>query len=334
MSLPVIGNTSHNSNASQTVTLSDSHTINSGSNRLLFVSVTVFGLGNTITGVTFGGTSLAQKDSVSQASGVTMYTFFLLMPTVQTANIVATANNASFMAITASDWTNVDQTTPLGTSAHNSGSGTSSTNTVTTTSATNQVVLDTVQNAGGAALTPGSSQTIDVQETANSNSQDLGHITATGSNMTLTYSWTGSFAWTQLSVPLNGIAAVDSLSVSPTSINVGGSSNTNVQLTNTGTFTDNITASIVGASSWLSVRPTTFNGLGAGNSTNFKISTNQAFLVPGTYTDSVKFTSSNGATVTVPVTMVIPAIVGSIAWSGGSGAQTVNQGLGIIIGTG
>ncbi|MCF8457939.1 MAG: DUF11 domain-containing protein [Bacteroidales bacterium] len=103
--------------------LTFSHTPGTGSDRLLLVSVSV---GNTdvsdetapgtITGVTFGGTTMTQVTTIYSSIAVRSYIYQLVNPSSATANIVITVGTkTSGVIASATTFTGVNQTTPLGT---------------------------------------------------------------------------------------------------------------------------------------------------------------------------------------------------------------------------
>ena len=119
-----------------TSSLSYSHTI-SGSDRILIMGVT-FATGTSINGTpTYGGVSMTQIDSVIAAAGSTFsntYFFYLLAPTVGTANIVINGSTSNYIYSSAISYTGVDQTNPIDASgSFTQASSTSITKSITTT---------------------------------------------------------------------------------------------------------------------------------------------------------------------------------------------------------
>src|SRR5260221_10696100 len=176
-----------------------SHTVDNQSNRILWVPVDA---GASVNSVKYGGVSLTQLSSNSgQGGGEVLSLWYLLAPAIGTANIVITCSSATYIIGASASYYNVAQSSTFGTAASNSGTGaTSSTNTVVTTSSS-QLVFDTVNNTGAATDTATASQTKRFQPT--SSGVAIGDIAATGSNMTLTWSWSGSATWAQISVAMN-----------------------------------------------------------------------------------------------------------------------------------
>ncbi|MFA5974317.1 MAG: Calx-beta domain-containing protein, partial [Lentimicrobiaceae bacterium] len=105
-------------------TLSFSHTPGTGSNRLLLVAISVGNTGvsdetapGTITGVTFGGTAMTLVNTAYSGNATRSYIYQMVNPTASpSANVVITiGTKASGVIASATTFTGVNQTTPLGT---------------------------------------------------------------------------------------------------------------------------------------------------------------------------------------------------------------------------
>lgn len=116
-----------------------SHTIASGSNRLLITAVECQAADD-VTGVTFNGTSMTQyvKLATTVASYYN-YIYYLVAPTVTTANIVSTTGSSRTTILLSCNYTGVDQTTPL--EANSAGTATSTNPTRSVTTLTNNAWL-------------------------------------------------------------------------------------------------------------------------------------------------------------------------------------------------
>ncbi|MBI5775272.1 MAG: DUF11 domain-containing protein, partial [Verrucomicrobia bacterium] len=143
----VIGIAATNSTFATNSSVTLAHNPGTGPNRLLIVTV---GIGNNIisgsapfvTNITFNGANMTFVGSNGPPSGFGCKTFIysLTNPPSGSANVVVGASANSTMGVGAITFTNVDQTTPLGTYVGNSaGSGATGSNVVT--SATNEVVV-------------------------------------------------------------------------------------------------------------------------------------------------------------------------------------------------
>ncbi len=178
-------------------TLSVSHTIGSGANRILVVGVA--SEREPVLSATYAGQSLtkigSQDDPANESRAELWY---LLNPPVGTANVVVTLSNNRETVIGATSWTGVNQTTPLGTlSTANGNSGTASVNVA---SATGEVVVDVAANIDAGLLTVGPGQT----QHWNRNDVDVtgGHSNEPGA-ATVTMSWAmPSDFWAIVAVPL------------------------------------------------------------------------------------------------------------------------------------
>jgi len=115
-----------------------SHTVNSGSNRVLFVELAIDGLGATVSGVTYNGVALTQVGRTAGNHAVEIWR--LINPPAGTYNVVANFTDSTAVAGGATTFNGVNQSTPTGSYA--SGSGTGMTATATVTSATGELVID------------------------------------------------------------------------------------------------------------------------------------------------------------------------------------------------
>lgn len=176
-----------------------SHTVAVQSNRLLMVTVDA---GASVSSVTYAGTTMTLLTSNSgQGGGEVLSVYYLLAPATGANNVVVTCSASTFIIGASASYYGVAQSSTFGTAASNSGSAaTSSTNTVTTTSSS-QLVFDTLNNTNAATESAGSGQTKRGQVA--SSGVAIGDIAATGSNMTLTWTWSGGATWAQISVAIN-----------------------------------------------------------------------------------------------------------------------------------
>ena len=113
-----VGSTTTDFDNTMTTVLTTSYTQAAGGNMVLVVMVGTEGLSSHNT-VTFDGQSLTKQiDSPGTGRRVSIWT--LVNPPVTTANIVVSIANAD-VAMIATSWQDVDQTTPVPGSAANSG---------------------------------------------------------------------------------------------------------------------------------------------------------------------------------------------------------------------
>ena len=97
--------------------LTFSHTVNSGSDSILIVEVADRhgGAGDPVASVTYGGQSLTLIGSADLPNTESAEIWYLLAPTVGTANVVVTLTGSCHFVAGATDYFGVNQTTPLGT---------------------------------------------------------------------------------------------------------------------------------------------------------------------------------------------------------------------------
>lgn len=114
--------------------LTYSHTVGVGDDRILFVSVLSY-LTDNITGVTYGGTSMTQVGKVrSGSSGRWIYLYMLVAPATGANNVVISASGTTYISSQASSYTGASQTSQPNVSTTNSNASTNSlTTSVTTT---------------------------------------------------------------------------------------------------------------------------------------------------------------------------------------------------------
>lgn len=144
------------SSASSTTTLAWSHTVNTGSNRLLAVSVHTFG-GTDVTGITFGAQSFTKvrHDVDSSRSEI----WYLVAPAEATDTITITwSASVPNKRGSAVSFFGVDQASPLDAQAGTAspGSGQTSFSTSITTVADNAAIVDSLSTGGVATITMGS----------------------------------------------------------------------------------------------------------------------------------------------------------------------------------
>ncbi len=118
--------------------LSWSHTVASGSDRVLYVTLAIDGLGAGVNSVTYGGVNLTQVGRTSGNHAVEIWR--LVNPSVGTANVIVSLGGTTAVKGGAVTYNGVDQATPNGTYASATGTGTTAT--VNVSSATGKLVLD------------------------------------------------------------------------------------------------------------------------------------------------------------------------------------------------
>ena len=150
---------SSGNSAGAATSLTFSHTVGSGSNRLLVVSVHLRdGVGTPVTGVTYGGNALTAVPSGSANSGTgtpenRTELWSLLDPPTGTADVVISLSASKNIVGGATSFFGVDQTTPLGTAV--AAGANSASPSVVVSSAADGLVRDAISTRGDVtALAP------------------------------------------------------------------------------------------------------------------------------------------------------------------------------------
>ena len=216
-----------------------SQTINSGSDRILVVDVTVKSGSATdpVASVTYGGQNLTLLGSAVLPNNESADIWYLLAPSVGTANVVVNLTGSCHFVASSTDYFGVNQTTPFGTLV--TATGNSFTPSVTLTSAAGQLVVDSLITQGSAlSITPtGPGQTqLWSQTTGTSAGDALGGGSYQNGAASVTMSWTENSAqnWAIAAAPLIP-APVTTLTVTTTSDTVDGdTTSTNALVANPG----------------------------------------------------------------------------------------------------
>lgn len=153
---PIVSS-SYNSTAT-TRTLA-SVVVAAGSNLCLAVCVQMEATASAVSGITFNSVALTKLDSQVGASFSRSEIWYLINPTVTTANVVVTHTSSDHSVVGALVASGVDQVTGLRTAAKSTGSSTSVTNTVVGVGV-DDLVFDSLCIDGTGHLTaPGAGQT-------------------------------------------------------------------------------------------------------------------------------------------------------------------------------
>ena len=180
-----IGSTVTDFDAGTPTSLTTSYTQAAGTNRVLVVQVATEG-DEVVSGVTFDGVALTQE-IFEAGSGRRSSLWYLINPTVTTANIVVTLASSADVGMIASSWEDVHQTTPFRASAGASGTGNPS---VVVSSAVGDLVIDSFDQDDTSTGTPGSGQTQLAQFEVTGDFQ-MGSSTEAGASPNVTMDWTG-----------------------------------------------------------------------------------------------------------------------------------------------
>jgi len=143
-----------------------SHTVPSGSDRLLVVGVSFDNDGlETVTGITYGGLALTKAGSVNNSDDARAEIWYRVAPTVGTANVVVSLSGTLFsnrgIVVGALNLTGVHQTTPVGTFQSTTGGLNSASLNVTSSVAGDLVVAvyAAEQDSNSGACAQGAGQT-------------------------------------------------------------------------------------------------------------------------------------------------------------------------------
>jgi len=177
------------------------HTVGSGTNRLLMVSVATRGA-EAVSAITYGGVSMTRADGITPGNMHTAL-WYLLDPASGTASVSMTCTTTLIITAQAVSLSGVNQSTPFGTLVK--ASGTSAAATVNASSGVGEVVIDFVSTRGGEALTEGAGQT-SIIETINSTYISSGVSTEPGAaTTTMSWTWATGVAWSQIAIPVKPI---------------------------------------------------------------------------------------------------------------------------------
>jgi len=241
--------TTYNFTATQTL----SFTTGSEANRFMLVTTTEVA-GNSVSSLTYDGVALTKITSLNTPnSGAHIEMWGLIAPPSGTFNVVANLAGADG-GIGVTTYYNVNQTTPYGTAATNSGttSGAGSSSVSTTTSNSNQLVADgiVIDNISPDLGSPGSGQIQRwiIQNGSGIYSSASSTKPGTGSTVTTTWNMATSVDWAGIGVPLNAVSngtsttsdtMSNTLVVANNGVQIQNSSG--VALLNANTSTNNIT---------------------------------------------------------------------------------------------
>lgn len=285
-----------------TTSLTWSHTVGSQSNRILLVGFSTYQTG--ASSVTYGGVNLT-KIATSANTGNQAYSevWYLKNPASGTASVVINLSASSAIVADSVSYYNVNQTTPFGTAATNSGTSVTATTTVSSTN-TNQLVFDNFAfpaNVGG--WTPNQTQ-LWSNATSNGGAASSETATASTTNVIWTNSSTGE-QWADVAVPLNPSSSANSTADTLTDrLHITGSGNVGI-----GTATPHANLDVAGTNTLFETGIVASVGSGAsGNGSNAVINAvgDQGSMIPnagfesdqlGGFADGWFATSTNSATI-------------------------------------
>ena len=210
-----------------------SHTVTtSGSNRLLIVGVTIRNnFDQTVSSVTYNGTSMTSIGSVTNGSNVRVEMFYLTNPAAGAHNVVVNVTgNPSYPKFIAGamSFTNVNQSTPLGAFASNSGSGYGSVSVSSISSNPGEMVVGTYGHKDSAStVAVGSGQTerwnrANTFGTSTYNAVGAGSTKPGYSNASMSWTISGTIArdWAIGAVSVKPASTVSTLTNFPLLVNI------------------------------------------------------------------------------------------------------------------
>jgi len=182
-------------------TISMSYTCSSGADRLLLVNT--LEAGNTTNSGTYAGAALTSVGSVSAVGSFKMWAKTAPATGSNTLSFVLSSYGSGIVNV--SDWTGVDQTTPLGTPISNTGTSAAPASGSITVPA-NGAAFGTSYGSYNSTGTPtaGASTTLVGGVRSSGHPIAGGYITATGN---INWNIAQSTAWGAYSVPINPVSA-------------------------------------------------------------------------------------------------------------------------------
>lgn len=169
----------------------ESVTVSSGSDLAMVVSVGIEDATNTVSSITYNGTNLTHHSRHACSPVSTIEWWYLVNPTVTTANVVITVTGAEQFTGGVTVVTGAHQTTPLGTVTYNGTGSTCATTAnpsiTVTDGATGDLVIDHLMESQG-SHTVGAGQTERFNNACQNSYCSTGSTEAGGSSVTM--SWT------------------------------------------------------------------------------------------------------------------------------------------------
>lgn len=194
-----------------TTSISWSHTVASGSQRVLFVGISSAALKSTWptpSSVKFGSQAMSEVKGANNNITINIFPgrlhssiWVLTAPLVTTANITAVFSGTMVSMVGGStNWTGVDQASPV--RSNKAAIGDSTSPSVTVTSQTNDVVLDNIAEKTGVATTEGASQTERYDVHQSTNIGGAGSSEAGASSVAMTWTLGSAQDWVQVGISI------------------------------------------------------------------------------------------------------------------------------------
>lgn len=191
--------------------ISYSHTVGSGSNRLLVVGVFIPHGADKVTSVTYGGVAMTRVRATTPGVGISAVTYFyqLVNPAVGTANVVITLGSADCSGNSiAASFTGVDQATPVSATNGYVGGYVESPRSLTISTPSGGMSLDMIGSPNTKVYTQGSGQTL-LGALANSGNTSFAGASFKADATAMDWTWTGGLTQStvsQTAISLNAAA--------------------------------------------------------------------------------------------------------------------------------
>jgi hypothetical protein len=225
-------------------TASWSHTVGTGSNRILVVGISMVSATttNTVTSVSYGGSAMSRIGTVNRIATILYRTeiWYMRSPPSGTSTITVNLSNGASITAGATSFAGVNLSDPLGSFVSATGIN-SSLPTVNATTVAGDMVIDTVNTRGGRTLTVGAGQTVRWNPSSAGGdgwSKGAGSTElATGGTTTMSWRISKKSYWTIGAVPIHAAlpAPTATKSFSPDAIPINGGSSMTITLTNPNT---------------------------------------------------------------------------------------------------
>ena len=215
---------SNHTSTSGSNSLTWSHTVVAGSDRVMIVGISIEDGGATVSGVTYDGVAMTFLGR--QLGNHSVELWQLIAPNVGTANVVANFSSSVQAVGGSAAFNGVHQTTPTG--AFQSAGGSGTTPTLNVTSAPGELVIDTlIANDTPTTIGTGTNQLtqwIDATGSGGSTIGGAGSIEIGAASVPMTWNLSSSVEWEIAAVSLKPIAAVvtNTLTVDTTSDVING----------------------------------------------------------------------------------------------------------------
>ena len=180
--------------------ITHSHMVANQASRILLVKVSMTDAAAEVITITYAGVPLTKRRSLS-LSTLRAELWYLVAPTIGTANVVVTFKTIVAGALVASEsWYNVAQAVPF--LSGNTATGTSTAPSVTVTSVTGHVVTDCIAAEGNVTATVGAGQTQRYNAIQSAALRGAGSSEAGAASVVMSWTLSSSVAWVSIALSL------------------------------------------------------------------------------------------------------------------------------------